>query len=229
MTLLQYQRPIGVATILSGFLALACMIATMIAVDFNFDALSNPLIILSLPGTNIRAARASMIFDLFGYYLLLLPAIYLMHDWLKQQSPWASLISICGVAYVLIGAIGAAILAVVWPGIMAAYPAASPADQKILAANFSLVNDIVYAGMWNLLEMIFAATWWLFVGFQLIKRNYHFTGWLTTLTGISCLGDGFAGIIQSATMHEVFLNAYVSISILWAIAIGIFFVRKQLK
>ncbi|MEI9912610.1 MAG: hypothetical protein WDO71_24985 [Bacteroidota bacterium] len=48
-----------------------------------------------------------MIFDMFGYYLLLLPVIYLLHDWLKNQSAWSRLITFNGLAYVLTGAIGA--------------------------------------------------------------------------------------------------------------------------
>src|SRR5258706_13375549 len=117
MGILNFQKKTGIITIISGLLALACMIAGLIGVNYNFDAFADPLLILTTAGINVQAARWSMIFDMLGYYLLLLPAIYLLHDWIKNKSPWGNLISFCGLCYVLVGAIGAAILAVVWPSV----------------------------------------------------------------------------------------------------------------
>ena len=51
MTLLRYQRTTGIITILSGLLALACMLAGLIGVNYNFDAFSNPLLILTTTGS----------------------------------------------------------------------------------------------------------------------------------------------------------------------------------
>src|SRR6187397_1360720 len=115
MNLLHEQRKIGVVTVLSGLTALACFIAMLIAVNFNSDVLSDPLLILSTGGINLTAVRWSMILDMFGYYLLLLPVIYLLNDWMKERSAWGNMVTFCGTAYVLIGSIGASILAVVWP------------------------------------------------------------------------------------------------------------------
>lgn len=229
MNLLKEQKTIGVITILSGILALACIIATLVAVNYNNEALSNPVLVLSTAGVNTVAARWSMIFDMFGYYLLLLPIIYLVHDWMKERSAWSNLVTFCGLAYVLIGSIGASILAVVWPNIINAFQLADATEQQILKANFSLINDMVYSGMWNLLEMGFAATWWIFTGYQLKKNGFKYIGWLTMISGISCLGDAVAGIFQSGWLHEISLNIYLILAIVWAIAIGIFLLKRRLK
>jgi hypothetical protein len=229
MKLLNYQRTVGIITVISGLVALACMIAGLIGVNYNFDAFSNPLLILTTAGVNVHAARWSMIFDMFGYYLLLLPVIYLLHDWMKNQSAWSRLITFNGLAYVLTGAIGAAILAVVWPYIITAYPDATVAKQEILKANFQLVNDMVYGGMWNLLEMFFAATWWLSAGVILYRNKFLFIGLLTITTGVFCLADGAAGIFQLAWLHGLALNIYLFLAIIWAIAMGVFLLKKPLK
>lgn len=229
MSLLKQQTTVGVVTILSGLLALACMIATFMAVNFNADILSDPLLILTTTGTNASALRWSMILDMFGYYLLLLPVIYMMHDWMKERSVWSNIITFCGLAYVLIGSIGASILAVIWPKIMTSFPIVSPAEQQILKANFALINDMVYGGMWNLLEMVFAAVWWIFTGYLLLKNNFRFIGWLTIITGISCLGDAKSGILQIGWLHELSLNIYLLLAIVWAIGMGIFLVKNPLK
>ena len=229
MNLLNNQKSIGAITVLSGILGLACLIATLVAVNFNNDALSDPVLILSTAGVNINAARWSMIFDMFGYYLLLLPVIYLLHNWLRVRTAWSNLVTFSALAYVLIGSIGASILAVVWPNIIDAYQQAPAAEQLVLKANFSLINDVVYNGMWNLLEMAFAATWWISTGYLLKENKFKFLGWLTIITGISCLGDAVAGIFQIDILHEISLNIYLILAIVWAIVVGIFLVRIKLS
>jgi len=229
MSLLKEQKLTGIVTVLSGLIAFACIMATLIAVNFNDKALSDPILMLSTAGTSSVAARWSMVFDMFGYYLLLLPVIYLLHDWMKEKSAWANMVTFCGLAYVLIGSIGASILAVVWPPIMTAFPGATAAEQQIMKANFSLINDMVYNGMWNLLEMAFAAAWWIFTGSMLVKNSFRFMGWLTVVTGISCLGDALSGLLQIGLLHELSLNVYLLLAIFWAIAIGIFMIKECLK
>jgi len=229
MNLLKEQRSIAVITILSGLLALGCIMAIFIAVNFNADAIADPLLALSQPGTNITAVRWSMILDMFGFYLLLLPVIYLLHDWMKQRSAWAGMISFCGIAYVLIGGIGASVLAVVWPNIMTAYPAATGTEQQILKGNFVMINDMVYSGMWNLLEMFLAAAWWTFTGYQLLKSKFSFIGWSGIITGISCMADALSGMLQIGWLHELALNLYMLFAITWAIAMGLFLLKKPLK
>ena len=85
-----------------------------------------------------------MILDMLWYYLLLLPVIFLLHDLIKTKSAWNQLITFNGIAYVLVGAIGASILAIVWPYIITAYPGAALPSQEILKSNFQFVNDMVY-------------------------------------------------------------------------------------
>ena len=170
-----------------------------------------------------------MILDMLGYYLLLLPVIFLLHDWIKTKSAWNQLITFDGIDYVLVGAIGVSILTIVWPYIITAYPGAAPALQEILKANFQFVNDMVYGGMWNLLEMLFAGTWWLWVCVLLYQNKFSFMGILTIVTGVFCFADGAAGIFQVAWLHELALNIYLLLAIIWAIITGIFLLKRPLK
>lgn len=229
MNLIKEQKTVGLITLLSGLVAFFCIIATLVSVNFNNDVLSDPLLILTSGGINTVAARWSMILDMFGYYLLLLPVIYLFHDWMKVKTVWCNLITFSGVAYILIGSIGASILAIVWPKLITAFHLANAADQQIIKANFSLINDMVYSGMWNLLEMTFAAVWWIFTGYQLVKNKFRSIGWLTIVTGLSCLADAKSGILQISWLHEVSLNVYLWLAIIWAVVIGIFMLKKGLK
>lgn len=228
-SLLQEQTKVGIITVVSGILAAACIIAGMIAVDFNDQAFSDPVLILSIPQVNVQAARWSMLFDMLGYYMLLIPAIYLFHDWMKNKTAWANVISFCGLAYVLIGSIGASILAIVYPSILKEYATASPATQLILKSQFQLFNDMVYGGLWNLLEIFFAAIWWGCLGIILFRNRYSKIGILSIATGISCLADGISGMFELPALHEITLNAYLLLSIVWALTVGASLMQKKLK
>src|SRR3989339_830030 len=106
----QHKKIVGLITILSGIVAFISYFLVAAAVNFNFDFFSNPVIIFSLENVNISMLRWSMITDVFGYYLLLLPALYFIYDWLKDKTPWKNLLTFCGTSYILIGAVGASIL-----------------------------------------------------------------------------------------------------------------------
>ncbi len=227
---LQKQQPlIGAITIISGILALASITAALIAANYNFDAFSDPLLILTTTGANAAAAKWSMILDMFGYYLLLLPSIYFLQDWLKSRSAWSSLITFSATSYVLIGAIGAAVLAIIWPAIINAYPSASAGEQLLLKSDFKLINDIVYGGLWNLLETLFAGTWWIMTGVALYRNKFSAFGIFTQVTGYFCLADSLSEIVQSPLLHEIALNGYLLLSIAWAITFGVILLRQKMK
>ena len=228
MSLLQQNKTIGILTLVSGIIALLCMILGAIAVNFHFEVFNNPVLMLSLPGVGIEAARWSMILDMVGYYLLLLPVVYYLHDWMKDKTPFSNLITFCGLAYVLIGSIGASILAVAYPKALNSFPIASADMQQLIRSNFEFVNSMVYDGMWNLLEMIFAGTWWISMGILIYQSGRKNIGLVTFALGSFSLLDGFSGIIQHETLHEMSLNVYLYLSIIWAIWIGISIYRKPL-
>ena len=156
------------------------------------------------------------------------PSSFFLNDWLKVHTPWHHLITFCGLGYVLVGAIGASILAVVWTSVLKDYATATPDLQLVLKNNFRFFNEMVYSGMWNLLEVFFAGFWWLAAGIVLCKKRYLLAGLLTVITGVSSLADGVAGVFQSAALHEAALNAYLLLAIIWALVMGAILLRREL-
>jgi len=223
------QTVAGVITIVSGVLALACVITGMIALDYDFDAFADPMLMLTMHNITVSAARWSMVFDMFGYYLFLLPLIFLLHRWMKDKSLWAHLVSFCGSSYVLAGAMGASVLAAVWPSILSHYPRAEGEIQLVMKANFQFVNGIVYDGLWNLLEMFFAGMWWLMTGAILYRQKFSFIGIFTAALGVCSLLDDLATIFQFSPLHQLTSNAYLFLAIIWAILFGAFLLKQPLK
>lgn len=228
MNLLSQSKLVGGLTILSGIIAFLSIFLIAMGVNYHFEVFNNPVLILTLPGVNAEICKWSMIFDMLGYYMLLLPVIYYLHDWMRNKTAWSNVITFCGLAYVLIGAIGAAILAVAYPHALNIYPNASPEMQPVIKSNFEIVNNMVYGGMWNLLEVLFIGIWWSFIGVVLFKAGRKSIEFLSVIVGTFCLLDSFSAMITSASLHELALNGYLYLSIIWAFWIGILIYRRPL-
>lgn len=219
----RYRNTIGLITILSGLLAAACIIVGAMAVENDFAAFSDPTRTL-LHAHNQVLAYWFNILDLFGYYLLLLPLIFHLHQLLKYRSPWMPLITFSGAAYVLVGAIGASVLAAVWPSLMMDHLSAGPADQSAITAAFKTMTLAVTKGLWNILEVIFAAVWWIGTGL-LLRSASRPIAWLTIATGLSTLLDAIGNLLGLHLIAEISLNLYLVLAIIWPITIGIRLMR----
>lgn len=221
----RYRNTIGLITILSGLLAAACIMVGALAVENDFAAFSDPVRTL-LHAHNHALAYWFNVLDLFGYYLLLLPVIFHLHQLLKYRSPWTPLLTFSGAAYVLVGAIGASILAAVWPPLMQDHLAATGAEQHTIALAFQTITLAVTRGLWNMLEVLFGATWWIGIGW-LLRSASRPIAWLTIATGLSTLLDAIGNLFFLPTLAEIGLNLYLVLAIIWPIAIGIWLMRGK--
>jgi len=224
---MNYRFIVGAITILSGIIAAWCLYTGADAVDFNFDAFSNPLIALNY-SANHKEATVFLLLDMFGYYLLLLPLIFYFHQQYKFQSSWTPLITFSGLAYVLIGAIGAAILAALWPALMQDYLSATANNKEWVAGLFKTSTLLVTKGLWNILEVIFATAWWIGVGRLLYSEN-KLLGAVTIATGISTLADAIGNMAGWNGLAEAGLNLYLVLGIAWPLTIGISIIRKAVS
>ena len=165
MSDLSFRRMSAIAAMLSLPLAAGNLITILLAVDFNLGALYEPLLLLHTGTRGAGLWRWSMILDVFGYYLLIVPLILSLRSWLRPSSPnWIDLFTFCLLAYCLIGASGAAILATATPPLIAGYTTAAGPQRAILEAISTGYADAVYGGLWNLLEEFLAGVGWIGVG-----------------------------------------------------------------
>lgn len=110
------------------------------------------------------AAGAAMIrwggrADMLGY-LSLAPVVLFLRE-RYAGTTLADLYAVAGLAFVVIGAIGAVILASAAPDLIERYGAVSGAGRQVFAGTLSTVYREVVVGMWNTLELIPAAVWGL--------------------------------------------------------------------
>lgn len=224
---MNYRFFVGAITTLSGIIALWCLYTGAAAVDFNFEAFSDPLIALNY-SANHEQATLFLLLDMFGYYLLLLPLIFYFHQQYKFQSSWTPLITFSGLAYVLIGAIGAAILAAIWPALMQDYLAPTSDNKELITGLFKTSTLLVTKGLWNILEVIFATAWWIGTG-RLLYRENKWLGAVTIGTGLSTLADAIGNMAGWNGLAEAGLNLYLVLGIAWPLVIGISIIRKAVS
>ncbi len=207
-------------TILSGVVAFISYLLVAMSVNYNFEVFNDPTLLLTLPEVNVSMLRWSMITDVLGYYLLLVPALFFLQDWMQAKTAWSKPLTFCGIAYVLIGSMGASVLTVVWPLLIAQYPTASLPQQATITLLFDTTSELVYGGLWNLLAMLVGGIWWTGVGLQL--WHIHKALAITTLVVGGCaLADTLGGMLQLAVLAEVGLNIYLVLAPLWAIWLGL--------
>lgn len=128
----------------------------------------------------------------------------------------------------LTGALGAAILAALWPELMIDYLAASAENKAVISTVFKATTLLVVKGMWNILEVLFAAVWWIGLG-RMLYGESKALGILTIITGLSTLVDATGNIIGVQSLSDIGLNVYLLLGIVWPIVIGVSLIKKTVS
>jgi len=222
-----FQRLVAVTSILATLLALGSIGVQAAVLSVNLDPFSNPGSILGIGTNGANLFRWGMILDIFGYYLLLAPLALLL--WSRLQPKGMNLISLftfCGLAYMLIGAIGAATLAAISPPLIEGYGQASAQQRQVYEVVFSGFFNVVYVGLWNLLETSLGGIWWLGIGLFL-RREQPALGIFTTALGIFALLDALGRILDIQIIYTVGLAGVLLLIRIWTLWFGIDLLRSR--
>src|SRR5437763_12149206 len=198
-----FQRLVAVTSILAALLAFGSIGFLVVVLGVNTDPFSNLTSILGIGANGASLFRWGMILDLFGYYLLLAPLALLL--WSRLQPKGMNLISLftfCGLAYMLIGAIGAATLAAISPPLIEGYGQASLQQRQVYEVVFSGFLNVVYVGLWNLLESSLGGIWWLGIGL-LLRREQPALGLFTVVLGIISLLTAHGWILCNLYLYTL--------------------------
>jgi hypothetical protein len=156
--------------------------------------------------------------------LLLAPAVFFLYN--KMNSPWRMVYASSGLAYILIGAIGASILAATGTHYLQEYLISTGDDQSGSKNNFLLVFNIVNNSMWNLLEMGLCGIF-MYGAATVIKTKNKWLYYLTILLAVSGILDTIGNTIDWHILSEVGLNLYLLIEPIWAVWLGIIWIKNK--
>lgn len=220
------RKLVGRLTVLSGIIGFLSYFLVLGAVNFNFEFFSNPGSIFSTNNASSSLLKWSMITDILGYYLLLLPLLFFIYDWLKAQTECRNVFTFFGAAYIFAGALGAALLAASWPVLLDQFPNASPIQQEIIKSTFENYYLLVGGGIWNLFDALMFGLWFIAIG-SFIKRTNSRWGWFTILVGMLSALSFLGNILSIKVLAEITLNLYLIAVPLWAVCFGLAIAQQK--
>lgn len=154
------------ALIVSIGVGLTSNLLFLAAFQFRIDWFLEPARMLGAGPTSAELLRWAAALDLIGYYLASAVLAYVLWRALRpRNTALADLSTLAALAYALAGGAGAAVLAMVGPMLMRDYTAASgSAEQALIAAQFAVLFEVVWRSIWQLLDGLLVAAWWLGIG-----------------------------------------------------------------
>ena len=140
------------------------------AFQFRLDWFREPTRVLGAGATSAELLRWAAVLGLIGYYLATAVLAYVLWQWLRPRNHFDRRSVGGGRRRLRAGrwygaaGIGAAVLAMVGPMLMHNYTEAAAGDQTLIAAQFAALFEMVWRAIWQLLDGILLAVWWLGIG-----------------------------------------------------------------
>lgn len=195
-------RTIAIAALVVSLgVGMASNILFLAAFQFRVDWFLEPTRILGAGPSSAGLLRWAAVLDLFGYYLATGVLAYVLWRLLRRRSPAvADLATIAAFGYALIGGAGAAVLALVGPMLMNDHATATtPAEQEVIAAQFAVLFEVVWRAIWQFLDGLLMAAWWLGIGLLiradhigLSRLSYALAALAAVFSVLNALGVGLA-------------------------------------
>jgi hypothetical protein len=209
-------------------LAYANVGLALLAVGFDLTAFEDLAygfrLVASRPG-GIALIRWSMLADMLGFYLMLVPLALVLWDRLKEQNwQFMSLFTLSGLGYLFFGAMGAAILSVVAPSLITAYAQATAADSLVYETTLLAFANAIYGGVWGTLNPLLAGIWWAGVG-GFLWRERRTLGWVTIILAVFALLRD----VKIGPIELIGLSVYFVLAPIWAAWLGVDLLRKLEK
>ena len=224
-----FQRLAARITILAviSYLISVVLLLAVMNYSFSIEAFSGAMISAGSRGAGLL--RWAMIFDVFGSYLLLTPLALHLWVWLRPKSPnHVTLYTLCGLAYILIGSMGAIVLSAVLPPLMNEYVQASATQRDTLQVVFDSFHNAVFLGLWNPLEVFMLSIWLIGLG-PLIQRERQGLGIVTRLLGFSALIDSTGRFFDMQTIFFIGSSGLFLLVPVWLIWWAIDLSRKPVQ
>ncbi|MBW3613558.1 MAG: hypothetical protein KY392_06840, partial [Chloroflexi bacterium] len=176
-------RTVGIAALLVSLsVGLISNVVFFAAFDFRMDWFREPTRLLGAGSDAAELLRWAAVLDLIGYYLASAVLAYVLWRMLRPRNATvADLSMLGGISFAVAGGSAAAVLAMVGPMLLHDHAAATSAsDQAAIAVQFRVLFELVWRSIWQLVDGIFVAAWWL--GIALLVRRDQLALWRLTLT-----------------------------------------------
>jgi hypothetical protein len=222
--LARYQRLTGVSAILLTLMTFGNVITLFASVNNNVSAFTNPALLLSVGANGANLFHWSMVFDIFAY-LSFVPIVLFCWSWFKNKDKsMVRLYTFCGLAYSLLGSIGASILGAVVPKLISDYALASATQQETMRILVNAFYQAISYGVWNPLEILLIGVWFLGIG-SFLRHERQALGILAFVISFFALLDPLGWILSNNLVFNIGAGGMLLVPI-WSIWFGISLLRQ---
>lgn len=169
--------------ILAFGLEVASLVFYSAAAGFSTNLSVPPTRLLASGATGAGLIRWGSIVDMCGY-LCIAPVVLYLRD-RYAGAGLIDLYAVGGLALVMIGSIGAVVMASAAPSLIDQYPTAAPATRHTLELVFATLYRAVVQGMWQTLETLPAAVWLLGTASVARGKSPRAVFWVLLLLGVA--------------------------------------------
>jgi len=209
-------RIAGIAALsVSLVLGMTSNLLFLAAFQFRLDWFLEPTRVLEAGATSAELLRWASVLDLIGYYLATAVLAYVLWQWLRSRNHLiADLSAVAAIGYVLAGGIGAAVLTMVGPMLMHRHAVAVAEDRELIAAQFAVLFEVVWRAIWQLLDGVLLAAWWLGIGLLVRADLPGFSRLSLSLAAVAVIGVA-ANIAGLSLVRDVLLGITFALWTAW--------------
>jgi hypothetical protein len=223
------ERQPAVATSALAFAVLNNMVAsTMFLAVYGFDLATfadRGALVDRGPGV-ADVLRWAAVIDMVGY-LALAPVVIYLHGRLilaAERVGHPGLVgplTFCGLAFVLVGSIGAVLMASVGPALLEA-GTREPLARTAARVAFEALASAVYVGLWGILELLLFGAWLIGIARFVRAEGRLFSG-LTTVVGVGAVAyaarAGLTGRLPTDDVApvDILILGALGLIVVWAV------------
>jgi len=197
------RRPVvAAAAVASIVLGMAASILVPAAYGFDLQALAHPGSIVDKGQGVATLLRWGALLDMASYLPMAVVVVYFHHRLRAHNPELVTLLSACGLAYVLIGSTAGVLLAAVGPPLIDGYATESAGAQDAARVTLEAIGNAALVGLWGTLELIFFGSWFIGIGW-LIRRDWRRFGVLSMVVGVAFLATSVRTGLTGRTLVEI--------------------------
>lgn len=222
----QFRKLAGWAAIVAMPVGYASFLIAMAAVDFDVESVTDPA--LTLPAIAGRATMFWWSWVLTAlYFLLWVPLALLLFNWFRTKSAnLVGLLALCGIAGLMVGAIGQVATGAVALTEADGYAQATEAARLLRSEVYKGFFQAFDLGISRVLFPFLIGVWLSGIG-SFLRKERRVLGWFTIILGLIAL---IAAIITAVGLVDAGSNVifiYIALAPIWGLWIGIDLLRSR--
>ncbi|MEM7797936.1 MAG: hypothetical protein AAF633_01995 [Chloroflexota bacterium] len=215
----------GWLAVVAGILVFVSLYVGVAGVNFDFEVFSDTTAIMAAGAGAAGSIRWSNWLFMFGNYLFLIPLIIYYHFSLEQESQaWRFLLTMCGMLYMIFGAVGSAILASAWPLLIEQYATASSAQQEMLLLEFRVVDAIAEVALHGVIQNVLGVVWFTGIG-NLMRKERPIVGIFAMGIGLILAINTVGNLFNMEALNVFGLLANILFGPVWYLLAGFSLIR----